>query len=405
MDYFYFFKRNTGILVIGFLLTFFSSLGQTFMISLYVPDLMKEMSLGKSTIGAIYGAATILSSIALAYAGKFADTMDLRKYTIFTLILLSVSSAVTAFSNNIIFVFAGFWGLRLAGQGLLSHISSTAISKLFSKERGSALSITSLGYAAGEMIFPITVGFMILYSGWRFSMAANSIMTLLLIPILFIMMNKTNFHISKSSEGKTNEAQHFSRKELFRDTNFYIIAACSTVIPFIVTGLFFHQGALTQFKDWPVTLLASCMTGYAIARAVFTIAGGRLIDRFSAKVLLPVYLIVFAFALLIVTFFNSPVTAPIYLFLTGAAIGISSPVKTAVLAEYYGTENIGGIRSLFSTLMVLCTAVSPALFGLILDSKMPFSYITGGSFLLVACCIICGYKLSLSDESFADNRI
>ena len=87
--------------------------------------------MSKSTFGSVYGAATILSSMTLAYVGKYADTMDIRKYTAATLLLLAISSAVTAVSVNIVLVFVGFWGLRLAGQGLMSHISSTSISKIF----------------------------------------------------------------------------------------------------------------------------------------------------------------------------------------------------------------------------------------------------------------------------------
>ncbi|HRX14847.1 MAG TPA: MFS transporter [Spirochaetota bacterium] len=400
MNYLSFFRKNPGVLVIGFMLTFFSSFGQTFLISLFVPDIMKELAMSKSTFGSVYGAATILSSMTLAYVGKYADTMDIRKYTAATLLLLAISSAVTAVSVNIVLVFVGFWGLRLAGQGLMSHISSTSISKIFNSERGSALSITSLGFAAGEMVFPVIAGILILYSGWRFSMFVNAITALLLIPVIYIFMTKVAFHKTGESNIRKVRSQEFSRKDLFGDLNFYIIALCSSVIPFVVTGLFFHQGALAQFKEWPMTLLATCMTGYASARAVFSIVGGRLIDRFSARVLFPVFLMIFGLALLTVTFFACPVAAAIYLFLTGTAIGISGPVKTAVLAEYYGTENIGGIRSLFSTLMVLCTAVSPALFGLILDNDLPFTYITGGSFILVTFCIGAGYRLSIASESF-----
>ncbi|MDA3901425.1 MAG: MFS transporter [Spirochaetes bacterium] len=389
------------------MLTFFSSFGQTFFISLYVPEIMKDINMSKSFFGSVYGVATVFSSIVLGYVGKFIDCVDVRKYTLLTLLLLGMSCAVMAFSTNIGLVFLGFWGLRLAGQGLMSHIANTSISKIYTSDRGSALSLTSLGFPAGELIFPLMVGAILFSAGWRYSMMLNAVLILFMIPVIFVAMKKSGFHAHSIQKTGDNQAQveSFSRRVLLKDPNFYIIAICSTIIPFVVTGLFFHQGSLAQFKQWPAGLFASGMVGYAILRALFSIFSGRLIDRYSAKAIFPVFLIIFASALLIVTIFTHTLIAFLYLFLIGMAIGLSGPVKTAVLAEVYGTENIGGIRSIFSTLMVLCTAVSPALFGLVLDRNWPFTYITGISFLVAIGCIGVSFRLTLPESLIFDENL
>jgi MFS family permease len=397
VDYIHFFLKNKNVIFTGFTLAFFSSFGQTFFLSLYVPGIIDDTGISNSSFGAIYGSATILSSITLAYAGKFIDTRDLRSYTMLSALLLAASCLVMAFSFNLILIFAGFWGLRLAGQGLMTHIQSTAISKIFSSTRGKALSLTSLGYPAGEAIFPLATGSIILILGWRYSMMINAVFIIsVLIPLILINMKSSRFQDIRSIGNNNDSQEDFSRFTILRDSNFYIIAISSFVLPFVITGLFFYQISLSSEKGWPVTLLPACFIGYAGARAIFSLASGKLIDKFSAAEIFPFYLIPFAAGLLILAFFSHPFAAFTYLFLSGVSVGLSSTVKTALLAEIYGTDNLGSIRSFFATLMVLSTAVSPALFGWLLDRGATLSLISGVSLTAVIFTIIISFRININ---------
>lgn len=59
-------------------------------------------------------------------------------------------------------------------------------------------------------------------------------------------------------------------------------------------------------------------------------------------------------------------------------MGIAGTVKAAVLAETFGTEKLGTVRSLFTMLMVLSTAIGPLVVGLLLDSGITFETIMLG---------------------------
>ncbi|MDX9801208.1 MAG: MFS transporter [Spirochaetia bacterium] len=409
------------IVISGFLLTFFSSFGQTFLISLYVPGIMKDFGISNSFFGSIYGAATVLSAFALIYAGNLIDTWPLKRYTAASVLILASASVVTGSAFSIILIFFGIWGLRFAGQGLLSHISNTSVSRYFTAARGKALSVSSLGYSAGEGFLPVITGIIIASFGWRISMFFNAaFLILILLPVIILVLGSREFRGSADEEESPGEANpdekspgvagkaeirgkpgaainnppKFSRKLLFADKRFYIIASNSFLQPFIVTGLFFYQLALASDKGWPVELITSSFILYAAGRAVFSLAGGPLVDRFTAVRMLPWYLFPFAAALTALLFFRHPFTAPFYLILTGISIGISSTVKTAVLAEVFGTKNIGSVRSVFAMISVLSTAASPALFGFILDAGFPFNTIILLSLIITGISIIISFNLS-----------
>lgn len=374
MDYIRFFLGNKRLISFGFILTFFSSFGQTFLLSLYVPRIIEEFQLTNSYFGGLYAIATVGSSFILAYVGKLIDKTDLRKYTMYSAVLLMLACLIMAFSFNIVMIFFGLLGLRFAGQGLLSHISNTSISKFFDKTRGKALSITSLGYSTGEGVFPVLMSFVIIFAGWRNSLILNSVVVaLVLIPFIWFALSKQTDNQPKNTEEKSDS--NFSRKELFSDKNFYLIAANSIVLPFLVTGLFFYQSSLAQFKGWTLEWLSFSFIGFAVGRTIFSLISGKFIDKYSAIKLFPFYLIPF-FVGLLTLFFNSHIYAAlVYLTLTGVSIGLSGTIKTAVIAEIYGTNNLGGVRSVFATIAILGTALSPFLFGWLIDNGYNFSHI------------------------------
>ena len=53
--------------------------------------------------------------------------------------------------------------------------------------------------------------------------------------------------------------------------------------------------------------------------------------------------------------------------LLGLNIGISAPFLGALWAELYGVESLGAVRAVLHASMVLATALSPLIFGYLID--------------------------------------
>lgn len=393
MDYLRFFWGNKRLISFGFILTFFSSFGQTFLLSLYVPKILNEFELTNSFFGGLYAVATIGSSLILVYVGKLIDRTDLKKYTIYSSMLLMAACLMLAFSFNVFMIFLGLLGLRFAGQGLLSHISNTSISKFFDKTRGKALSITSLGYSTGEGLLPIIMSFIMIYTSWRNSMIFSAvIVAIILIPFVWVALSKES---AKPIENDTKSDEPFSNKLLLKDKKFYLLALNSIVLPFLITGLFFYQSELAIYKNWTLEWLSFCFIGFALGRTLFSLVVGKLIDNYSAVRLLPIYLLPFLTGLILLLTIDHNYSGFIYLFLTGISVGAGSNISTAAIAEIYGTKYLGSVRSLFVTIMILGTASSPLLFGLILDYSLSFGVIILGGIIFTSIVILQSVQLSL----------
>lgn len=57
-DYWQFFQREAPLLTYDVLLTLLSSVGQTFFVSLYVPDFLQEYALDEGSFGLLYSGPT-----------------------------------------------------------------------------------------------------------------------------------------------------------------------------------------------------------------------------------------------------------------------------------------------------------------------------------------------------------
>ena len=149
-------KKNLSFKVIlfGFIFTFFSSFGQSFSLGLFNAPIRNELGITHGQFGNIYATATICSSLLLIWVGKKIDDYRILNYSLFVIILLFLSALFFSFINSIYFLALGIFLMRFSGQGLMSHTSTTTISRFFERTRGKALSTAWFGLSTAEFILP-----------------------------------------------------------------------------------------------------------------------------------------------------------------------------------------------------------------------------------------------------------
>ena len=124
---------NKKVIIFGFIFTFFSSFGQSFFLGLFNAPIRNELGISHGQFGSIYASATIFSSLLLIWVGKKIDDYRILNYSLFVVILLFASSLFFSFINSIYFF--SYWNflMRFSGQGLMSHTSTTTISRFFER--------------------------------------------------------------------------------------------------------------------------------------------------------------------------------------------------------------------------------------------------------------------------------
>ena len=366
-----FFRKNHNYLQAGFLLTFAASIGQTFYFALYAGNIREELTLSHGLYGGLYTIATLMSAITMLYTGKMVDYIKVRYLSFAVLIFLGLSSIAFSLINSAIFLLIVFYLLRITGQGMSTHTSSTFIAKTFTTMRGKAVAVTILGRAFGEMIMPITALLLIAVYGWRQAWVITGVIILfILAPYVFYLLKDREVYEpdseNTSDKSKTSEVQ-YRRKDVLKSRYFYLILAAVLAPPFVLTGIFFHSYHLMTVKDWSIEIYALTMPVFSILLMIFVLISGWAVDKWSAKDLTKFFLLPLVIGCIIIAYGKSEATMVIFMMFAGITSGFATSIAGSLWAELYGTKYLGEIKSVVTSGVIASTAISPGLMGYLID--------------------------------------
>ncbi|MDZ7806236.1 MAG: MFS transporter [Gracilimonas sp.] len=393
MSYLTFVLKERKVLSFGLSFTFFSSFGQTFLISLFVPFFLTDFNLSNAAFGSIYSVATLASAAILPYLGKWIDVLPIGRYSLYVAFGLLIAALTMAFSWHIGFLFAGILMLRLSGQGLSGHTAETAMARYFTLQRGKALSISSLGYPIGEGILPVGIAALLAFTSWRTTWGIiAALIALIFIPFILYVLNKTeieqsNQRIKRTKDNSTDTGSYF---KIINDRRFWLIIPAILIPPFWATALFLYQVSIAEQLGWTAAIIASAFIFFAGARIISSLGIGPVIDKLSAAKIFPFYIIPMGIGLMVAFYHPGIWSAFLYMALVGMTLGFGSTTKSALYAELYGEDMIGTVRSLFASIMVFSTALSPFLMGWMLDNNIAMESIL----LMAATTVVFGVILA-----------
>ena len=397
-------------LLFGLLMALFSSLGQTFFISLFSSEIRAALSLSHGDFGTYYAMATLASAITLLWLGKLADIMRVEKLAL--MVLMSLSGAALFFSQvqSVAMLVIGLFMLRLFGQGMTTHTYTTAIARRYISARGRALSISQLGHTLGESIAPVSVVSMMLIIDWRTIWMILPFGALfILAPFLRYLTQRTSLqdgggleglHIQKNTDiadaNNINDAhnnyvadidtgfdgQHWRRHDVIRHRTFWFGTMWLTAVPsYVLTGIMFHQIYLAGLKNITLANWTANYVLYAIFAVIGSLVAGQLVDRFTARRIAPYTLLPTALACICLYFADNVMGISVFFMLFGLAGGTPNAATTAIIAEAYGTRYLGEIKAIFLPISVFGSALSPMILGLMID-------LGGGLELILGSCAL-----------------
>lgn len=365
---------NRRWLVGGLLLTLFSSFGQTFYIAQFSGEIRETFGLSDGEFGKIYMYGTLASAITLVWVGKVVDRFSVANVAACVIVCLAMACFAMANVSSTLMLLGVIFTLRLFGQGMMTHTAQTAMGRWYADERGRAIALTSMGHQIGEAVLPTVVLLVVGQIGWRYSwMIAGAVLLALALPTVFGLMRRprraeTNIEVDQ----KIFRVPDWERSQVMRDPAFWVLCLGILAPAFIGTSVFFHQVHIGEQKGWaPGTFAASFMM-LAGTTVVFTLLGGWLVDRYSSKRLLPVFLLPMAAGCLVLALTQHPLAVFVFMFLLGWSYGFSSAVFGTIWPETYGVKNLGAIRAIAVAAMVFASALGPGVTGEAIDAKVPF---------------------------------
>ena len=369
-----FLRDNARWVAGGFLLTFFSSFGQTYFIALSAGDIRAEYGLSHGGFGTLYMLATLASAATLPQIGKIIDRISVSATVLLAAPILALACLLMAWSTSLALLVLAIYLLRLFGQGMFSHIAMTAMGRWFAAQRGRAVSLTAIGVNVGEAVFPISFVVVAALIGWRGSwLLAAAVLMLVALPAIYGLLKRERTPQSVVQDPNVPVARQWTRGEVVRDPLFWAALLGVLAPPFIGTTVFFHQVYLSELRGWDPSVFAASFAIMSGMNILFALIAGQLVDRFSAIRVLPSFLVPLSLSCFVLASTEAAWGAYAFMALMGVSYGFSTTLLGALWPELYGTKHLGGIRSLIVAFMVFATAMGPGVTGALIDWGVSYS--------------------------------
>ena len=395
------FSLNKKVIIFGFIFTFFSSFGQSFFLGLFNAPIRNELGITHGQFGSIYASATICSSLLLIWVGKKIDDYRILNYSFFVVILLFASTLFFSFINSVYLLAVGIFLMRLSGQGLMSHASTTTISRFFERSRGKALSTIWFGLSTAEFILPVLMTYFFLIYSWRTVWQGIAILIILFLPLVILNTIKSINLDSREADINPNpkkmKIKNWRRRDVIKDYRFYIVSLNMLAMPWMATGIFVYQSFITDSKMWAVYTIPKAFMVYSLTSIATLFMSGFLVDKFTGRKLILYMNLPLLLSMVTLFQFNHEMSAYVFLGLIGISNGLANILGSSTWAEIYGVKFIGSIKALTTAFMVFSTAFGTAVFGLLIDNGFTIENIAfvGGTYIVASLALLIIFRKTI----------
>jgi len=389
------------VILFGFIFTFFSSFGQSYFLGLFNSSIRETLSITHGQFGSIYASATLCSSLLLIWVGKKIDDVNIFKFAFFVTILLSFACFFFSKITSVFLLFIAIFLMRFSGQGMMSHTASTTISRYFTRTRGRALSISWFGLSSAEFVMPVLMVYLLTFIDWQNLWLIFSVTVLIVLPIAsFLLIKNLNLDSRESNDENVEEIEikQWKRREVIKDYRFYIISLNMLAMPWIFTGFAVFQSFVQTSKGWGPYVIAQSFMSYSILSVLTLFLSGFLIDKFTSRKLLIYMNIPLLLSVIVLFFFDTSITAFVFLGLVGISNGFANILGSSTWAELYGVKYLGSIKALTTALMVFATAFGTALFGYLIDIGFTVGDIAvvSGTYIFISLILLFSVRKKLN---------
>jgi len=355
----------------GFLHYFFSSVGQTYFISLFVVGMTARMGWAEGTFAGIYSAVTLAAAFALPAIGTQVDRLRIRYVSTAVALLVITGCVVLGLTTSLYLLIPALFLVRLGGQGVLTLIGSTTVGRYFNEGRGKALSATMIGLSLAEVIIPYTAVYLMAQYGYGavwLGMAA--LIGVIFLPAVWLLIRRyDNFQRGDTVAEEQAAAApdvapqaSWTRAEVLSDRRFQLLIPVFIFLPFVFTGLVFNQSVIGQQRGYTAAWMAIGLSTYGLSKVICLLSAGGLSDNYGPANLLRFAYLPMLLGLAVLLLVRGDLSIPVFFALSGITAGIESVLMPALWAERYGPRFLGSIKSTVRLLVVISSAAAPIVF-------------------------------------------
>jgi predicted MFS family arabinose efflux permease len=348
-------------LALAFVAMLASAPGQSFLIAVFVDDMLAGTGLSRTVFSTLYALATVVSAAISLTLGRASDALGLRVAWLGVAVGLACACLLASLAHGLVLAFVALALLRAFGQGSFPLLGTLVVNYWFPGRRGAAMAVASFGLTAGAIALPPLVALLIDGVGWRAAYRIVALVLLAAILPLGLLLRRPPAP-AHASEPDTPVAAAVRRSRRLRvpvpEREAALLLAVLAAPPLVMTAVTFHAVSLLAGRGLSTTAAAAALSVFGAASAAATIGGGAVADRLSTRALLvatSAALLLGAVALLP----DAGAVAYAGFGALGAAGGLFGITSGIAWARTYGTARLGSLQGLSFAAQIAAAAAGP----------------------------------------------
>jgi MFS family permease len=347
----------------------------------YVAVLSEQNGWSKTALAAGAALQSLEGALLGPALGWLVDRFGPRLMVQSGIVLLSVGfllfSMITTITDFYVAVLVISVGASLSGY----FPFSVALVHWFERRRARALSLMSLGLAAGGVAVPL-VGWMMQAFGWKQTALASAVVIFVLGFPMSRVVRRNPAEIGETMDGLPpapppeptlggslpKPARSFTAGEALRTRAFWLLGLGHGFALLVVTAVNVH--AISHMKEglgYSLPQASFVITLMTLSQAVGVLLGAAMGDRWNKRRVAAGCMLAHCVGLLMLTYAVHPLMLGAFAVLHGVAWGLRGPFMQALRADYFGLQAIGMILGLSAIIISVGQVAGPMVAGIFAD--------------------------------------
>jgi MFS family permease len=367
--------------------------------SLFIEPWTDEFGWSRTAISGAFSFATVLAALAGPLVGRAVDRWGGRFIIGGGGLLMAGALISMSFVTSLVMLYATFSVGRIAMMNVQNLAAHTVIANWFVRRRAFATAVAINGNRLGLAVWPLMVGGVFAFSGWRpaYLMLGGFATVLALVPMLLIVARRPE-HVGLLPDGdrvpagvavddsQVAEPRQWTPREALRTRAFWLLMLTHMGMMIAGGGLGVHRVPFFVGKGLSPALVGPLLVAVAAGMTAGGFAAAMASRRWEKRKIVAASMLGACAVMLAVLRVPATGFAVLIAFAEGLFFGGAFALIPVMLADYFGRSSIGTIRGLTHPVVVMANAFGPVFGGVVFDASGAYT----GAFVTYAGVLVAG---------------
>ncbi len=333
-----------------------------------IAPLEAEFGWSRAQISGGMSIGSVLALLCSPFVGLLVDRLGPRRIALYGAAFFCMTVAMISLAGPSIWSWFALWTLlAVAINGITPTTWTAAVSGLFVRSRGLALSVTLCGTGLGASLTPLVTSYLNTHYGWRIAyLGLAGFWAMMVLPLLFFLFTSVKdqhrTRISTRQPTATAILTGLTAREGLRSPRFFKLAIAAATIALVAVSFTVNLVPILASIGLARSSAVEIASIVGIASIIGRLSGGFFLDRINGNIVAAVsVLLPIISSLLLLSMPGMVGAAMVAAAVLGLSLGAELDAVAYLATRHLGLRSFGVLFGTIAGLLSLASGFGPML--------------------------------------------